>query len=529
MNRKQILIDRYCKHLEEALIHELLIEEELSNHYCKMLGQCRIMLQRHSNKPGAVCAILGCTIEILQQKQFLFSKMNNLLGNRIDRLLIQHELIQAHLQTISQSQTSMIHKLLTKSTNFRSGLTDNARQLISNNRNSDTKTSIPLHFCLMKHACCDSKKNICDAVSRTSIGNQKGQAPLEEKTSLSWLQLNTGTNKPNPLFQRQAKRAGSFPLLITNLDTCAISHGFNNNNDNNNNGSNVANINNRVNICNTMGDIEDAACIEAGGFGGFDGFTGFAASPAINSCSVPMTQISIKTAPAQSLAPLLSLSRRIKVPEKVLQVIQPLKAEQVNDTQPNGICNENRNLNVNNSRMNDINNINNNNNFGKLNYESNNYNEVNYTYEIDINTKKINGDNINKIDKPEINRVMVVKPAIQVPNTDNKQVTDIANKSMMTKNKTRKCNLKSIEKKYHCTQCSKKYKVKKNLLLHVGTHQGEGYKCRFCHKLFPRRQNMIEHERIQLSDSQLNKTINICFLSIVEMTNICTLICKSLH
>ena len=92
---------------------ELLIEEELSNYFCKMLGECRILLQRNSSKPKNVCDILGCTIEILKQKQLLFNKMNNLLGNRIDRLLAQHDSVQIHLQTISQSQASIVHKFTT--------------------------------------------------------------------------------------------------------------------------------------------------------------------------------------------------------------------------------------------------------------------------------------------------------------------------------------------------------------------------------------------------------------------------------
>lgn len=72
-------------------------------------------------------------------------------------------------------------------------------------------------------------------------------------------------------------------------------------------------------------------------------------------------------------------------------------------------------------------------------------------------------------------------------------------KSNIIKHNCNDKKFEQIQKKYHCVQCGKKYKVKKNLLLHVKIHQGEGFECKFCHKLFPRRQNMIEHERIQLS------------------------------
>lgn len=53
--------------------------------------------------------------------------------------------------------------------------------------------------------------------------------------------------------------------------------------------------------------------------------------------------------------------------------------------------------------------------------------------------------------------------------------------------------------KYECKYCRKRYKVAKNCHNHYLTHFGIGYVCMICQKVFPRKQNAVEHLRKQLS------------------------------
>ena len=55
---------------------------------------------------------------------------------------------------------------------------------------------------------------------------------------------------------------------------------------------------------------------------------------------------------------------------------------------------------------------------------------------------------------------------------------------------------------FHCNypRCRKKYKLKSSFDAHVVTHDGFGFGCDTCGKIFPRKQNLQEHLRIQLSN-----------------------------
>ena len=664
MNTLQILNDRYCKYVEENVVQEILIEEELSNHYAKLLKKCRMFLE-HSNKPEDISNVLHCTIEILQQKQFLFNKINASLGNRIDRLLAQHESIQAQIKSISQSQANTIHKLLPQ----RKVVAPQALAMNNNNNsnnnchnvNTIAHASLPVQIYVIncKTSSCstdvaesgvkirqtrsnETRRSCGNFVSgiktttqclglrmRKQINDGGYPAPLPAPILLSNSNINTTNHGSNSVssdinislenfgvgFNVINKEKKLNKVNTLNKQTATVMNKINITN----NGLTGINYNStdsklmfatgikwdNISIDNTVNQCNLSNNISINGGGGslvsIDPELGQiqlkgAVTPTVN---VMQTQVQAKRAKIAKIAKMADLAQRLKLischdnsdvaglqlPSRDiietlngvhvnhadnLKAVQPVGTHGIQGNQGIGTPVKNTNtmcVNINASNHDYSSNHSFllsfekyqsllNNTLTKTNCNTSQVETVVSPVDTPIKnfralkastlsaSNKIPGSITEVITKTDKQTNMQTHPEIAQLNC--KQTTFTTHKSIpiatkkinvgidvrkniniaadidtrsghgvkteleleselhlkgATNSKLKTRKLKSKDKKFQCLQCGKKYKVEKNFLLHVRIHDGEGFECRFCHKLFPRRQNMREHERIQLSMS----------------------------